>query len=223
MKKYLLEFVILAFVSWFSFPTVATAEVGFDLVPEAIITIPVGNDSFNVEIYTYVEISAENTPEDSVIHPIYWTSEFRINGVPAFQVNDSLVLKENGDDKRVGDVPCLKAGVPHAQCPDSSCNEVPPLAVECKPDDTPNTGCVCKYSLKRIKSNMYISPCATLKLVVDVYDDVSETDETNNELEQHLTPVPTLTEWGLIIFGVMLLGFITYVFLRRRKAVSVRI
>jgi len=34
-----------------------------------------------------------------------------------------------------------------------------------------------------------------------------------------LTDVPTLTEWGLIIFGVVLLGFITYVFLRRRKAV----
>jgi hypothetical protein len=35
--------------------------------------------------------------------------------------------------------------------------------------------------------------------------------------------IPTLTEWGLIIFGVVLLGFITYVFLRRRKAaVSLR-
>lgn len=33
--------------------------------------------------------------------------------------------------------------------------------------------------------------------------------------------IPTLTEWGLIIFGVVLLGFITWVFFRRRKAVSV--
>lgn len=32
--------------------------------------------------------------------------------------------------------------------------------------------------------------------------------------------IPTLTEWGLIIFGVVLLGFITWVFLRRRKAIS---
>ena len=31
--------------------------------------------------------------------------------------------------------------------------------------------------------------------------------------------IPTLTEWGLIIFGVLLVGFITWVFLRRRKAV----
>jgi hypothetical protein len=31
--------------------------------------------------------------------------------------------------------------------------------------------------------------------------------------------IPTLTEWGLIIFGVVLVGFITYVFLKRRKAV----
>jgi hypothetical protein len=32
--------------------------------------------------------------------------------------------------------------------------------------------------------------------------------------------IPTLTEWGLIIFGVVLLGFITWVFLKRRKAVA---
>ena len=31
--------------------------------------------------------------------------------------------------------------------------------------------------------------------------------------------IPTLTEWGLIIFGVVLLGFISWVFLRRRRAV----
>ncbi len=31
--------------------------------------------------------------------------------------------------------------------------------------------------------------------------------------------IPTLTEWGLIIFGVVLIGFITWVFLRRRKTV----
>ncbi len=30
--------------------------------------------------------------------------------------------------------------------------------------------------------------------------------------------IPTLSEWGLIIFGVVLLGFITWVFLKRRKA-----
>jgi hypothetical protein len=35
--------------------------------------------------------------------------------------------------------------------------------------------------------------------------------------------IPTLTEWGLIIFGVMLLGFITWVFLRRRKVIGVRV
>jgi hypothetical protein len=30
--------------------------------------------------------------------------------------------------------------------------------------------------------------------------------------------IPTLTTWGLIIFGIALLGFISWVFLRRRKA-----
>ena len=33
--------------------------------------------------------------------------------------------------------------------------------------------------------------------------------------------IPSLTEWGLIIFGVVLIGFITYVFLRRRKAIGI--
>jgi hypothetical protein len=37
------------------------------------------------------------------------------------------------------------------------------------------------------------------------------------------TDIPTLTEWGLIIFGVVLLGFISWVFLRKRKtALSLR-
>jgi hypothetical protein len=31
--------------------------------------------------------------------------------------------------------------------------------------------------------------------------------------------IPTLTEWGLIIFGILLLGFITWVFLRRKREV----
>jgi hypothetical protein len=35
--------------------------------------------------------------------------------------------------------------------------------------------------------------------------------------------IPTLTEWGLIIFGAVLLGFITWVFLKRRKVIGVRI
>jgi hypothetical protein len=30
--------------------------------------------------------------------------------------------------------------------------------------------------------------------------------------------IPTLTEWGLIIFGLVLMGFMTWVFLRRRQA-----
>lgn len=36
-------------------------------------------------------------------------------------------------------------------------------------------------------------------------------------------PIPTLSEWGLIIFGVVLIGFITWVFLKRKKLVDVRV
>ena len=38
-----------------------------------------------------------------------------------------------------------------------------------------------------------------------------------------LSTIPTLTEWGMIIFGVVLLGFITWVFLKRRKVIGVRV
>ncbi|MGB8657582.1 MAG: hypothetical protein WCE90_07320 [Candidatus Zixiibacteriota bacterium] len=42
------------------------------------------------------------------------------------------------------------------------------------------------------------------------------------EMPLPATAIPTLTEWGLIIFGVVLLGFITWVFLKRRKVIGVR-
>jgi hypothetical protein len=35
-------------------------------------------------------------------------------------------------------------------------------------------------------------------------------------------PIPTLTEWGLIIFCVLLFGWMTYTIIRRRQAASVR-
>ncbi len=44
-------------------------------------------------------------------------------------------------------------------------------------------------------------------------------DIVETTFERYAGVIPTLTEWGLIIFGVVLIGFITYVFLRRRKAV----
>jgi hypothetical protein len=36
------------------------------------------------------------------------------------------------------------------------------------------------------------------------------------------TAAPALTEWGLIIFGIVLLGFISWVFLKRRKVIGDR-
>ena len=51
-----------------------------------------------------------------------------------------------------------------------------------------------------------------------VYDAV-EGEYTRYIIPVGIVPIPTLTEWGLIIFGVVLIGFITYVFLRRRRAV----
>jgi hypothetical protein len=45
---------------------------------------------------------------------------------------------------------------------------------------------------------------------------------TNEAALEEAEAIPTLTEWGMIIFGVVLLGFITWVFLRRRKGVAVK-
>jgi len=44
-----------------------------------------------------------------------------------------------------------------------------------------------------------------------------------HEDNRHLYSIPTLTEWGLIIFGLVLLGFISWVFLKRRKVIGVRV
>ena len=49
-------------------------------------------------------------------------------------------------------------------------------------------------------------------------------DETGSSFYLEISSeIPTLTEWGLIIFGVVLLGFITWVFLKRRRVVGVRV
>ena len=42
-------------------------------------------------------------------------------------------------------------------------------------------------------------------------------DETTCAEVECGAAIPTLTEWGLIIFGLVLIGFITWVFLRRRR------
>ncbi len=41
-----------------------------------------------------------------------------------------------------------------------------------------------------------------------------------NAYEPPVEGIPALTEWGLIIFGIVLLGFISWVFLRRRKVIG---
>jgi hypothetical protein len=38
-----------------------------------------------------------------------------------------------------------------------------------------------------------------------------------------VNPIPTLSEWGLIIFAVLLVGFMTWVVIRRRRRVTIGI
>ncbi len=60
--------------------------------------------------------------------------------------------------------------------------------------------------------------CSAVKLAVKSAIEFREGTDEDFTIE-YISEIPTLTEWGLIIFGVVLLGFITWVFLRRRKAV----
>ena len=82
------------------------------------------------------------------------------------------------------------------------------------PTDEPWCIAITPFNWQGIKEWRYLDGDAT-QFVLDMSKPVTicAKDEA----------IPTLTEWGLIIFGVVLLGFITWVFLKRRKVVSVRV
>ena len=71
-------------------------------------------------------------------------------------------------------------------------------------------------------SAVTIPPGATVMVIVDPENEVDEFDEDNNVIYLG-GPIPTLTEWGMIIFCVLLFGWMAWVIVRRRKAVKVRI
>lgn len=61
---------------------------------------------------------------------------------------------------------------------------------------------------------------SSLSLLVDPQDTSTYCDTLTPETG-FVDDIPTFTEWGLIIFGVVLLGFISWAFFKRRRAVSV--
>ena len=64
------------------------------------------------------------------------------------------------------------------------------------------------------------------KVIFDVDADPAGSDIdcfTFNELQLCEERIPTLTEWGMIIFCVLLFGWMAWVVVRRRRAASVRI
>jgi hypothetical protein len=88
--------------------------------------------------------------------------------------------------------------------------------------------CACIYYPDPKGQSFIITPYIAedslfIKAIIDPDTSISEIDENNNSLVTtfHAGTIPTLTEWGLIIFGVVLLGFISWVFLKRRKVVGV--
>jgi hypothetical protein len=96
--------------------------------------------------------------------------------------------------------------------------------LHCKPNDL-NTRCCCWWPDKAVgkaEKPKVDRDSFTITVKIDPDNRIPEFDETNNECTKTFpTPgvIPTLTEWGLIIFGVVLLGFISYVFLRRKRPV----
>jgi hypothetical protein len=108
----------------------------------------------------------------------------------------------------------------YANCSSDDC---PPDRPLCEQIDG-STDCGCNGAICVDLGSYLINQGAAVTVIVDAENSVSEWDESNNSFSViYSVPVPTLTEWGLIIFGVVLLGFISWVFLKRRKAASVRV
>ena len=74
----------------------------------------------------------------------------------------------------------------------------------------------------RLNSYIYVAGEMEYQMPDFDYEVMQFRDGHEEEVPPYMD-IPTLGEWGLIIFGVVLIGFITYVFLRRRKAVAVSV
>ena len=88
-------------------------------------------------------------------------------------------------------------------------------------DGQPNTLQIVKDVTYEGSAMLPYDEIGTISNIVAQFDTVLGVE--HYEYDFTLAPasgsIPTLTEWGLIIFGVVLLGFISWVFVRRRKAV----
>jgi hypothetical protein len=86
----------------------------------------------------------------------------------------------------------------------------------------------CVYGTTISFNSLALTPGATLVAVLDpdgVHAETAPDAELNNTFSATVPTgvIPTLTEWGMIIFCVLLFGWMAWVIVRRRKAVNVRI
>ena len=183
---------------------------------------------------------AEPCPEDSVQVEALIT--FASNVLPCtvdmeYYLNDIYLVKKQliPIDRWIA-----YPGCPQDSCPPDSCGiQIPPpidLEIPGKCEllslfgCIPEWQCLCHITIWIDPPSFWLGDYTvgdtfTLTVKIDPDDEFLETDETNNEVTEEFVTcgaIPTLTEWGLIIFGVVLIGFITYVFLRRRKVIGVR-
>ena len=170
----------------------------------------------------------------------YWVASFEADSVDfrvSVKIDDVLFASGYVAYSTASGVECTYL---HTQCEDGYCPVIWMYSCDpyvCKPcgEGTPKLlvgfcqqsaplQCACYYYEWEdiLVMELKLASGTKVTIVVDDLDAVSEYDEDNNECSTIYTPtdIPTLTEWGLIIFGVVLLGFITWVFLRRRKAVA---
>ena len=96
------------------------------------------------------------------------------------------------------------------------------------PDGTLVGGIPSSFTLNPGETRSFPYTATDASLAISISDYValaSAPDDQYWELTAERPPaiIPTLTEWGMIIFGVVLLGFITWVFLKRRKVIGVRV
>ena len=182
---------------------------------------PAQEPKIDLAIY---DCSIEKIPgKDSVL------VNFRIEHAVADSIDSSNVhymVKFNGSPVTSGYI-----GVPTilgdcyvvALCPDGGCAK---LHYNCLGPPAKGSHCYCDGWLVPQDPTICMepSPGTTVTIMIDDDSTLHEWDETNNECSTVYTvrTTPSSTEWGRIMLGVVLLGFMAWVLLKRKKVIGVR-
>ncbi len=219
--------VILSVVSASSISAQPPAFEGYDFTPTAIETTSLGGNLYEVTVHMECRDAHEETTPDTVLAGV----RLLINDAAVFP--DAMIHVGGLDPIPVpqchGESPCAELDCVDP-CPDKVViyeffpEEVVPGFCMVVPIPGPENQCLCfcSYLMALTFSPVTIPPGATVMVVVDPDNEVEEFDENNNIIYLG-GPIPTLTEWGMIIFCLLLFGWMAWVIVRRGRRVTARI